>query len=136
MKILLVEGINDAKVVEALCKKSGFEDVHILPLKDKQGKKLGLIESYNEKKQELNETQKSFVAIYPAGSDKELVRMIVPLLNSEESINTLAFILDADKQKGKGNDINIESRLQQIAYKFREYQGYNKQFTPSNLINF
>jgi hypothetical protein len=134
VKILLVEGINDAKVVEALCKKSGIKAVHILPLKDKQGKDLNCpIKSYNEKKQELNETKKSFnFGIYPAGSDKELVEKIAPLLKSEESINTLVFILDADKQKGKDNETNIKSRLQQIAYRFKDYKNYNKKFSKIN----
>ncbi|MCK5536764.1 MAG: hypothetical protein KAI79_08045 [Bacteroidales bacterium] len=133
MKILLVEGINDAKVVEALCKKSGLKGVYILPLKDEQGRKLKLIDSYNEKQQDLNENNKLFdFAIYPAGSDGELVKMIVPLLKSEESIHTLAFILDADKNKGKNNDINIKSRLQQIAHKFQKYPNYNEKFNKMN----
>jgi hypothetical protein len=136
VKILLVEGINDARVVEALCEKSGIKGVYILPLKDKQKKILNCpIKSYSEKKQELNETEKSFnFGIYPAGSDEELVKKIAPLLKSEENINTLAFILDNDKHKD--NNESIQARLKRVGDKFgTEYKNKNfKKMNPDGLI--
>jgi hypothetical protein len=137
MKILLVEGKNDAKVIQALCEKVGIEGVYIL------SEKKGVIKSYFAKTEELRE-KKINVAIYPAGNDGKLLSTLQFVLQGEEAKNlqgeeveTLALILDTDTKKDKDNEINIKSRLQQIAYRLRTYPNYKRRFNkinPNGLI--